>query len=225
MNNTTELDRLQAAWAALDQRLDRLDLRLADATRGQHLHDLKRTLRPLGWGQTLQIVAGLLVIAVAVPVWQRYSGVPHVLAAALIMHAYGVAMIILGGLTLGRMAAVDFAAPVTDLDRSVLAIETTYVRGSTALGLAWWLLWIPFATVVFAHLGADFAANVGVALWWWVGAGVLGLVGTWGFEHWARRRPGLYARLRRNMRGASLEAARRELARIESLERDSPSRQ
>lgn len=220
MTASIDLDRLHAAWQALDRHVERHDAQLLQAARTNSIQALQRRLRPLRWGQAMQMLLGLGLVLLAVPVWTGHRGIPHVFASGLIVHGYGVAAMLLGGLTLGALSRLQYDAPVVALQKRLVTLQRLYIAGSTALGLAWWLLWIPFAAVAFAWLGVDFLARVAPALPWMVGGGIAGLAATAAFHRWARGRPALHARLRRNMAGSSLTAANAELEALRDLERD-----
>lgn len=124
----------------------------------------------------------------------------------------------LGGLTLGMLSRLDFGTPVVALQKRLLSLQKLYVIGSTGLGLAWWLLWIPFAAVAFTWLGVDFVARVAPGMPWLIGGGVVGLGATCLFHRWARSRPALHARLKKSMAGPNLVAANAELNALRELE-------
>lgn len=219
MTSPINLDSLHAAWQVLDQRMERQDGLLLEQARRTSVDALRRRLRPLAWGQLTQILLGIALLAIAVPVWSTYRDMPHVLVSGLILHAYAVATIMLGGVTLGALSRLQYGTPVIELQVRLARLRRLYVIGSTGLGLAWWLLWMPFAVVAFAWMGVDFVPRVAPALPWMVGSGMVGLAATWLFDRWARRRPALHARLRRAMAGASLVAANAELDALRELER------
>lgn len=218
MNTPTDLDRLHAAWDALDRQVERQGELLLQQARRSGIESLRRRLRPLAWGQLTQMLTGLALILFAVPVWTTYRSLPHVVVSGILLHAYGAVTILLGGVTIGMMSRLDYASPVFAIQTRLLQLQTVHVRASTALGLAWWLLWIPFATVAFAWIGVDFQARVAPAMPWMIGGGIAGLLATWLFDRWARRRPALYARLRKGQAGRSLSAANAELQRLRELD-------
>lgn len=218
MNASIDLDRLQNAWQVIDRRLEKQNDLLLQQARRHSVQSLRRRLRPLAWGQATQILLGVGLILMAVPVWSTYRALPYVFVSGLILHAYGVAVIMLGGVTLGALSRLDYATPVVTLQKRLVRLQKVYVTGSIALGLAWWLLWIPFAAIVFAWLGVDFIARVAPAMPWMIGSGVAGLLATWLLDRWARLRPNLYARLRRGMVGPGLVAANAELLALQELE-------
>lgn len=218
MNTPIDIDRLQQAWQMLDRRLDRQDAMLLQQARRSSIQTIRRRLRPLAWGQATQMLLGLGLVLMSVPVWSTFRSTTHVFAAGVVLHAYGLASILLGGITLGGLSRLDYGSPVMALQKRLLGLQRLYVAGSTALGLAWWLLWIPFAIVAFAWIGVDFGHRVAPAMPWMVGGGIAGLGATLAFHRWASRRPALHARLRRSMAGPGLSAATAEIDALRKLE-------
>lgn len=222
MNTPIDIDSLHAAWQALDRRIERQDALLLQQARRTSSEALLRRLRPLRWGQVTQVLLGIGLLLMAVPVWSTYRSLSHVFVSGLILHAYAVATIMLGGVTLGILSSLKYDTPVVALQTRMLRLQRVYVIGTTAMGLAWWLLWIPFAAVAFAWIGVDFLTRVAPALPWMIGGGIAGLIATFAFERWARGRPALHARLRLSRMGRSLADANAELEALRDLERDRP---
>lgn len=218
-----ELDELKNAWQTLDQRLDRqyrLDLSLLTETR---LAKARSRLRPLFWGQILQILFGVAMILLGVSAWHGNLGVPELLVSGVIVHVYGIVLIICAGMTLSRIGGVDQAAPVVDIQRRLGELRTFYVRSSTTIGLSWWLVWIPVVTAFFHWLaGVNFIRSEPQLVGWSLFVGVLGLLATWAFHRWASnpQRPRLARFIEDNMTGRSLRKARAEIDEIERFVRD-----
>lgn len=215
-----KLDTLKSAWAALDHKLDSQNALLLQQARRSRLQSLRHKLRPLAWGQTLQMLLGVPVILLGVSAWQA-GGPSHLVVAGIIVHVYGIAMILLGGLVHGSLARFDLDAPVLAVQQRLARLHRLYVIGGTTLGLAWWVLWIPFMMTLFALVGADFYRGVGApVIAAMTAGGVLGLLATWAFDRWARRRPELHRKLRRAMAGESLARATAELEALQRFERE-----
>lgn len=223
METTMEIDELKAAWQTLDQRLDQHDRINLLLLTEQRVAKARSRLRPLFFGQLVQILSGILIIALGVSVWSSNRDVPSLLISGLILQVYGVATIIVAGITLGMIAAINDAAPVLDIQKRLARLRTFYIRGGMALGLAWWVLWIPFVTVFFNWLaGVNFlerapsVAVIGTVI------GVAGLLATWLFHRWAHKphRPRLANFLDNSMTGSSLRKAREELDVLNEFERE-----
>ncbi len=223
METTMEIDELKAAWQTLDRRLDQHDRINRLLLTEQRVAKAKSRLRPLFFGQMVQILSGILMIALGVSVWSSSGEVPSLLISGLIVHVYGVATIIVAGVTLGMIAAINDAAPVVEIQKRFARLRSFYIRGGMAIGLAWWLLWIPFVTTFFYWLvgvnimeHAPSVAVIGTVI------GVVGLFATWVFHRWAHnpQRPRLAKFLNNSMTGSSLRKAHEELDVLNEFERE-----
>jgi serine/threonine-protein kinase len=223
MESIMELDDLKQAWQSLDRRLDQQHALQLHVYRQSKLDTLRRHLRPLLWGHVLQMLFGVLLILLAVSVWPRHLHEAHLLIAGLVVHVYGVAATIFGGIMLGRIARIDDSAPVLTLQKQLARVRRQYVIGGMWVGLPWWLLWVPCAMLVFmAMFGADFYRNAPAVVWSNLGVGVLGLLATWAFHRWSRHpsRPRLAKWLDDSLSGSSLRKAQAVLDEIARFERD-----
>jgi serine/threonine-protein kinase len=184
---------------------------------------MRRRLRPLAWGQVLQLLFGVVVVVLTGAFWNEYRQETPMLVAGLVMHAYGVLAIAMAGITLARLRGIDYAAPVVAMQKQLASVRRLYVLGGMAVGLPWWVLWLPALVMVFkAAFGADLYSNL--ASWFWTNVAVcgLGLAGTWGFHRWSQHpsRPQLAKRVDDSLTGASLRKAQAVLDEIARFERD-----
>ena len=62
METTMELDDFKQAWQTLDRRLELQNTLQLQAHRERKFDSLRRKLRPLRWGQALQMIFGIVVI-------------------------------------------------------------------------------------------------------------------------------------------------------------------
>ncbi|MEO8033517.1 MAG: hypothetical protein ABI837_03740, partial [Acidobacteriota bacterium] len=95
-----ELDELKLAWQSLDRRLEQqhaFDLRIDTESK---LDKARAGLRPLFRGQILQIIAGAIVALFGAFFWTAHIDVLHLMVPGVIVHIYGVLMIILAVRTL-----------------------------------------------------------------------------------------------------------------------------
>ena len=218
-----ELDELKRTWVDFEQRIEgQLAARDAwdkDVWRQRQRDRVRRGLWPLFWGQIAQIVFGVVLIVMAVAYWSANLGIAHRMIAGVLIHVYGVIVIILAGITLSRMSRIDYTDQVVVIQQRLAELSRWYIRCSAIVGLPWWFLWMPFMHVVFGLLGADFLGSVSVLfLWCNIGAGILGLLATFGFHRWLHRpgREQLASRFDENAAGKSLTRARNLLADLES---------
>lgn len=220
MDTTMELDDLKQAWQSLDRQLKRQNAMQLAQLHERKVGRIRASLRPLLWGQIVQILFGAWMILIGVDVWVSHRDTLHLLLAGLAVHAYGVATIIAGGIVCGGIARIDHAAPVLELQRRLARLRKAYLLGGMCVGLPWWVMWVPFMmTLAMSATGIDIYAiahassplanwlNMGVAV------GVLGLIGTWIFHRWSRHpsRAALGKKLDDGAAGGSLRRAQAEL--------------
>ncbi|AXK72118.1 hypothetical protein DWG18_07370 [Lysobacter sp. TY2-98] len=172
---TTEFDRLQAAWSALEQRVDAQDARLLQVERASRLDGLRRRLRPAVTGQWLQLALGVGLALLGGAVWPDGRG-PLVTASAIVIQLYGIACIAWGVVALVGLARLDYTAPVIALQAQLLRLQRVHLIGNIGLGLVWWILWIPFAITVFGAVGGRYPGGVGSVFMTMVGVCIAGFL-------------------------------------------------
>lgn len=211
-----ELDELKAAWAAMELRQDGMEALLRMNFHAQRTGGIRAVLRPLFWGQLLQLALGVLLSLWGGALWATHVRAPAVLACGLALHAYGLVMIALAARNLYLLGRVDYAAPVLGIQRRIARLRAFRVRVETPVNLvACSFLWIPVAWFALATLGAR--VSLGGFLAWSLASSVAGvalLAGT----AWALRRMGHGRAVAGEAAGRSLrraEAALDELARFE----------
>ncbi|MFT3762379.1 MAG: serine/threonine protein kinase [Pseudoxanthomonas sp.] len=190
--------------------------------RERKLDRLQRSLRPLFWGQVLQMLLGAGMVVLGVACWQRNLHLPGYLIAGIVVHAYGVACIALGGITLGLIGSLDLAAPVLKIQKQLSTLRRFYAFNGMAVGLPWWVMWLP-VVLAFAGLGDD-PPHGRTPAWIWINLciGILGLLATWWFHHWSRspKRPRLAKRMDDTVTGSSLRRAQAQLDELRRFERE-----
>lgn len=218
-------DRLQAAWADLDRRVAAQEHLRIDDTRRSRLRSMRRRLWPFAFGQLLQAVLGTVLIALAIEVETAEATSPGMMAAAVAMHAYGVAIVAWVVATLALLLRIDVSRPVVDVQERLLRLHRAYLYGSVAIGLLWWLAWIPFLAVLSAWLGLDgylghLMAHVDDRPWllgWFVAMSVGGFLGSLVLVALTRRRPAWRERLLRLLAPESLARATAELDALRAM--------
>lgn len=227
MNTTmNDFDAIKSALQGIDARLAQrhaLDLR---QQRRSGIARIQWGLWPLWFGQMMQMLFGLLCIALGVAVWTHLRDGSALFFSAIVVHAYGIACIVLGGITLGKLAGIDRSASLLDTQTRLAKLRRLYVIGGMTVGLAWWLFWIPFMATLFFWLSggrANLYVNIGsmtVAIM--VGVGIAGLIGTWWFHRWSRspRRPKLAKAMDDAVTGHSIARAQRRLDELKSFGED-----
>ena len=124
-----ELDELKRTWLEFEQRIDtRLsahESRDTDAWNHRQRDRIRRGLGPLFWGQIALMVFGVGMILMAVAYWSANPGISHRMAVGVLFHVYGVVVIMMAGITLGRLSRIDDSSepriPVTTISSRLVA--------------------------------------------------------------------------------------------------------
>jgi hypothetical protein len=221
MDTTMELDELKQAWQTLDKRLQQQNSLQFDAFRERKAGIIKASLRPLFWGQLVQMLFGIATVVVGVWLWKNFSTISAVLVAGIIVHLYGVATIIASGAVLGGISKIDRSLPVLALQQRLATLRRAYIVGGAVVGLPWWLLWmVPPVVVMSLHAQQTGATVFSPTLLGWSAVGVAGLLGTLWFHRWSRKpgREALAKRLDDGAAGGSLRRAQAELDALKAYE-------
>lgn len=218
-----ELDDLKPAWQRLEREL-RAQQRITTALLTERATSrVEASLKPLLYWQLIQIFIGIALATIAGQFWVPRIDQPLLLVSGVIVHIYGAGLIIAGIRVATLIKDIDYAAPVTELQRRVARLERSYVVAGWILGLPWWLLWIPMAMMLLTMAGID-VSGIPAGAWLPVNiiAGFVGMILTVAGYQWARRssRPGMRARIARMVSGASIDRAKRLLADVERFERE-----
>lgn len=216
-----ELDDLKAAWQTLDRRLEQQSALNLHIFKQDKLDRMRSSLRPLFWGQLLQILFGVAMVLFAVSFWTQHRDEPHLLFTGLIVHVYGVVTIIFAGITLGLIGRIDYSAPVLAIQKQLAQLRRIYIINGMSVGLPWWVLWLPLMQMFLMNaFGADLYVNLGAWIWGSYAIGVLGLLATWWLHRWSRdpRRARVARIVDESVTGNSLRNARRVLEEIERFE-------
>jgi hypothetical protein len=219
METAMELDDLKHAWQTLDQRLATQTALNLHTFKDSKLDKMRGGLRPLVFGQAIQIAVGALIALWGGAFWTEHLDAPHLLIAGLLVHATGISMIGLGAAMQVLIARIDYCAPVLAIQRQLAQLRKLYVYGGLAVGLPWWLLWMPFLMVFLkAAFDVDLYANAPSVIWLGSAVGVAGLLATWLLLRWAGKRAQLAQRLEDGAAGGSLRKARSMLEEIARFE-------
>jgi serine/threonine-protein kinase len=223
MEAMMELDDLKQAWQTIDRRLEQNSALQLHMYRDGKLDVMRRGLRPLAWSQVLQILFGALVVALSVSFWSAYWQETPMLVTGILMQAYGIVTIAMGGITLARIGRMDYAAPVLGMQKQLAEVRKQHVLGGMIVGLPWWVLWLPVLVMVFrAAFGADLYSNLQTWFWLNVGVGVVGVLACWGLHRWSQQpgRPRLAKLVDDALTGKSLSKAQGVLDEIAQFERE-----
>lgn len=209
-----ELDDFKQTWQSMDRRLEQQFALSVQLFRDGRLDKVHRGLRPLVWGQAIQILCGALGLLVLGPIWVTHWRDGAVLASGLVVHAYCVGLIVLGAKVEYAIARLDYGAPVVEIQRQLTQLRRTYaVHGALFLGLPWWFLTAPLLVVL--SRGAIMTAAPS-AIWSQLAIGAAGLAATAWFYRWSHRpeRAGFARKIDDATTGGSLRRAQAALDEI-----------
>jgi hypothetical protein len=180
-----ELDDLKATWQRMDQRLARQAALNFDTAASLQADRARRQLWPVVVGQVLQLLVFVPLIGVFAPFWFAHRSELLPLVSGLLMHAWCLAIVVSSVMQLYLVAQVNNAGPVLAIQRNIERLSLWRVRVSPWLGMAFWLLWIPFIEVlVRSATGRDVGHNL---LEWGVPFSLFGLLLSLAFRHWLRQ--------------------------------------
>src|SRR5262245_35272280 len=218
-----ELDDLKIAWAQLEQRVEQTATIVRRDYTERKLSESRRALRGMTWGQVVQMVIWIVVIANVAPFWIEHWRVPHLLIAGLALHLVGIATIWTSVMQILLIGRAFYTAPVVTIQRRLAELYRFRIVTSFALGLTWWVLWIA-ATMVGAKLwlGIDLYAMSPAWINWSLVVGVVGMAASVaiarriaGRPTWSPRLAGLID----DLAGRNLLRASRRLEEILQFER------
>lgn len=183
-----ELDELKQAWQTLGRQLERQDAIQFQLLKDRKLEHARRNLRPLFWWQLLQMLLGLGLVLLGVACWSRNTGIPALFWTGIAVHAFGVAHLALGGITMALIGSIDYAASVLKIQKQTALLLRFQAFNGQVCGAPWWVMWV-LVVVAFAGLG-DVDPAAGTPAWiaasFWIG--IAGLLATWGWSLWSWHR-------------------------------------
>ncbi len=217
-----EIDELKQAWQTLGRQLERQEATQFALLRDRKLDKVRRSLRPLFWGQIVQIFFGVLFIALATLHWRSGPEFASAIVAGVLVHAYGVITVIAAGVTLSRISAIDYSRPVLEIARQMASLRRTYLISGMVVGLPWWFMWYPVKVVFASFHDIDLVSHVPLMAIIAVTVGVLGLLGTWWFHRWSRQpqRAAFGKRLEDGAAGGSIRRGQQLLDELSAFEAD-----
>ncbi|MDQ6654460.1 MAG: hypothetical protein M3Y80_01415 [Verrucomicrobiota bacterium] len=215
---TDEFNDLKQIWQSIN--LARED---QDAFTSHQLQQNKRTslrggFRPLVIGQIVQIVCGLLIALVSGSFWFDHRNVPHLLITGLLLHGYGLMMIVFAVRNLVVIQRIDYSAPVLAIQRHLLALRAWRLQAAWWLGVAGCFIWIPLLLMFFYAGGIDLWVHQPMVVYLDIVSGLVCLSFFYGLVRWSRR-PGQEKLARALQRSAVGQAVTRLQAEMEELSR------
>ncbi len=211
-----ELDDMKLAWQTLGQRLEQQHALNVHIYRDSRLDKMRRGLRPLVWGQAIQLTIGVLIAFWAVAFWTTHWHVVPLLVCGLLVHLYGILLIVFAVRVLYLIQRIDYAAPVLVIQRRLADLRAWRVWVESPVNaVLGCFIWIPVLWMNLAWYGIDLWSP-GFMLWAipssLVGLAVVVLV------VWLMRRAGMAGKIEDNAAGRSVQKAGAMLADIARFE-------
>ncbi len=218
-----ELDDLKTTWQALDRKLEQQRTLSLQVIRDGKLAAARRGLRPLWLGQLVQIVAGLCLMLLFAPIWIARIGTLHLMVPALLLHAYGLILVLFAVRTLHLIGCIDYAAPVLRIQRQLAELRRWRTRVEWPLfGIVGCFIWIPLLLMIFSALGADLWVLHRSYVYWNIVSGFACVGFLYGAVRWAQRREneGSGSALEKYASGRSIRKAQEELDTLARFEQE-----
>ncbi len=219
-----ELEQLKATWNRLELRLDGAEALALQAWREPRQHRVQRELRRFGFYQAAWLLLWIGVVVFAAGFWIDHRNVPHLLAAGLVVHLYGIAAIWVTATRALLVARLHATAAVLQQLRRLAQLRRFTAISEVALGLPWWCLWLLALQLgMMALLGVDLYA---AAPHWFQATLAFGVVAMVASLLLARRWAAHPPRQRwlrgmiDNLSGCNLARAQAQLEEIARFERD-----
>lgn len=219
-----ELDEMKLAW-------QQLDLRLAEQAslhrlihRGQGMDRLRRGLRPLVWGQSVQLAFGVATMLWGISFWTTHPGVLHQMLCGIVMQLFGIVMVVFAGRLLFQLQAIDYAAPVLEIQRRLARLRTWRVRVEAPLfAVLGSIVWVPAMLMLiqydFDQWGDDYWNHAPEVAGHLVLGGIVSLLLVV-LAYWLIRRAGHRRWLENNFAGSAVCKAETMLEEIASFEQE-----
>ena len=212
-----ELEELKTTWETLNQHMKRESAISLALYTDRKLTAVRSRLRPLFLGQILQLFFGLGFLLLAVLLWSTRPTAVSVIIAGIVIHAYGVACVILAGVVMGAIARIDYAGSVLEIQEKLARVRRAYILAGIIAGLTWWFLWIPLLMVLLALVHVNLYSNAPALVWAGSAVGVVGLAAMLWLYAYARKpgHEGLRRFVDEAVVGRSLQRAQAQLDEIQ----------
>ena len=197
-----ELDELKQAWRTLNQRSEQQYTLNLSIFRERKLDNARRRMRPLWWGQVIQISVGVILMLLFAPYWIAHIGTPHLMGYGLLMHAYGLVCVLTAARNLYLQSRLSIDATVLELQHRVAELRTWRLWEAVIHGVIWCFLWIPLGLIGFQLLGADLWVIAPSVVWAFIASAAVCVGIMVGLIRWSRM-PG-HERLRTTLEHSSI---------------------
>ena len=170
-----QIDDLKQAWATLGTRLDKS---LAIHERVQEVamrRQVRRALMPYIFWRTLEVILGIAVLLVVMPVMTAHLAEPLYVIVTAAVAVFTVGITALSMFLLVHYLKLDYGGPITGIQRDVERIRLVEYRAIKWAVLGGVVVWLPVGLILFEAL-TGVAALARVDLPWLVANLLFGLI-------------------------------------------------
>lgn len=165
-----ELDEMKSAWQALGVQLERQNALHLQLFRQGRADRLRRHLRPLLWGQSLQIALGIAIMLWGISFWSTHMRLWQAMACGIAMQLFGTLAFAFPIRLLAMQQGIDYAAPVVEIQRRLVRMRAWRVKvEAPVFAVVGGVIWI-LALLMWAQYEGD---RVGLNLWQHLRPGVM----------------------------------------------------
>ena len=183
-----DLDDLKDAWQSLDQKLDRAYAIELRTMRERRVGNMRRHLRLLTIGRIVQLLAGVALTLFMADFWIMHIEEPHLLICGVLLHLYGIMLILSSAREFYLISAIDYAAPVLAIQRKLAELRGWHLTEALVFGLTGCFIWVPMVLVTFEVLfGADIYLHAPNVVWDFILGALMVALGAAGFWYWVQR--------------------------------------
>lgn len=220
-----ELEDMKLAWQALGVQLERQNAISLELLRGRQADGMRRHLRPLMWGQSLQILLGIAIMLWGISFWATHLGIWQAMACGIAMQLFGTLAFAFPIRLLAMQQGIDYAAPVVEIQRRLVQMRAWRVKVEAPVfavvgGVIWILALLMWAQYEGDRVGLNLWQHMrpGVMMWLLLTTGVS--VGVVFLARAVARKLGHGRWLENGLAGGSIVKAEAALAEIASFERE-----
>src|ERR1700750_2660830 len=113
----TDIDDLKTAWKELNRQLERQNTLTLRQIKENKLGRFRSGLKPLVFGQTLQLIVGAVITIVSANFWLSHLNQLHPLLSGLFLQAYGILFIAFAVRDLMLIRQIDYSAPIVVIQK------------------------------------------------------------------------------------------------------------
>ena len=129
--------------------------KLEQLQRSHGMEAMRAQLGPVSAGLKVQLAVAALLVLWSGNYWVSHLGETPLVVYGVIVHLYGLAVLISSILRLSQLAAIDHRAPVGKIQAQLAAIRRLRVGSERLLLLSGFVVWVPVVLISLNAVGFD----------------------------------------------------------------------